>query len=68
VLTHGETGFICNNPAQLAPALRMVERLSPDRCRAEVANRFVAADMAAGYEQIYRSVICPPRQLPSRAG
>jgi glycosyltransferase involved in cell wall biosynthesis len=68
VLTHGETGFICNNPAQLAPALRMVERLSPDRCRAEVANRFGAAGMAAGYEQIYRSAICPTRQLPSRAG
>jgi hypothetical protein len=46
----------------------MVERLSPDRCRAEVANRFGAAGMAAGYEQIYRSAICPPRQLPSRAG
>ncbi|PSL51626.1 glycosyltransferase involved in cell wall biosynthesis [Saccharothrix carnea] len=56
VVAHGETGFVCDDHASLVAALRRVDELSPDRCRAEAARRFDVALMAARYEEVYRAV------------
>ncbi|GAB3003427.1 glycosyltransferase family 4 protein [Saccharothrix stipae] len=53
VVAHGETGFVCDDHESLVAALRRVDELSPDRCRAEVVRRFDVDLMAARYEDVY---------------
>lgn len=55
VVAHGETGFVCDDHASLVAALRRVDRLSAERCRAEAVRRFDVELMAARYEDVYRS-------------
>jgi glycosyltransferase involved in cell wall biosynthesis len=53
VVAHGETGFVCDDHESLVAALRRVDELSPDRCRAEVVGRFDVDLMTARYEDVY---------------
>ncbi|MFD9701151.1 glycosyltransferase family 4 protein [Lentzea sp. NPDC059081] len=57
VVTHGETGWVCDTPDELAEALRGIGSLSPARCRADAEERFDVALMARRYESVYRSVV-----------
>ncbi|SES44343.1 glycosyltransferase family 4 protein [Lentzea albida] len=57
VVTHGETGWVCDTPDELADALRRVGSLSPARCRADAEERFDVSLMAQRYESVYRSVV-----------
>jgi glycosyltransferase involved in cell wall biosynthesis len=57
VVQQGVTGLICDTPAELPTALREVTRLNPAACRARVARRFSAQEMARGYEQAYRAAL-----------
>lgn len=50
----GETGFICDDPAELADALREVSRIDPAACVAHVRRAFSAERMADDYERVYR--------------
>ncbi|WP_433272364.1 glycosyltransferase family 4 protein [Actinosynnema sp. CS-041913] len=70
VVVHGETGFICDDHASLVAALRRVDELSADRCRAETARRFDVELMTARYEDVYRAAVTKPRWATSyrRAG
>jgi hypothetical protein len=51
------TGLICDEPAELADAVRQVGSIDPAACRSHVAKRFNVDQLGAGYEAIYRSVI-----------
>ena len=56
VVEHGVTGWICEEPAQLARAIVEADRIGPAACRRLVEQRFDVARMVAGYEQVYRQV------------
>ncbi|MEU0878100.1 glycosyltransferase family 4 protein [Lentzea sp. NPDC005914] len=56
VIVHGETGFVCDSPAELISGLRDVESLSPQRCRSDARDRFDVDLMASRYESLYRSI------------
>jgi glycosyltransferase involved in cell wall biosynthesis len=57
VVEHGVTGLVCDAPEELPEALRSVGDLAPAACRAHVAARFSAEEMALGYERAYRAVL-----------
>ncbi|MEV0270026.1 glycosyltransferase family 4 protein [Hamadaea sp. NPDC050747] len=57
VVDHGRTGFVCAEPAELAAALDRLPELTARDCRVHVEQRFDVATMAAGYEEVYRSVL-----------
>ncbi|KOX25978.1 glycosyltransferase [Saccharothrix sp. NRRL B-16348] len=57
VVAHGETGFVCDDHASLVAALRRVDQLSADRCRAEAVRRFDVDLMSARYEDVYRAAV-----------
>ena len=57
VVTHGRTGLVCDEPAELADAINSVDRISPAACRADVLHRFHPDEMAASYERAYRRVL-----------
>lgn len=56
IVDHGVTGYICDRPAELADAVRAVDRISPRKCRERVQAHFDTVQMAAGYESLYRRV------------
>ncbi|MFC3897155.1 glycosyltransferase family 4 protein [Lentzea rhizosphaerae] len=57
VVTHGETGWVCDDVDELVDALRRAGSLSPARCRADAEERFDVSLMAQRYESVYRSVV-----------
>ncbi|GGK00655.1 glycosyl transferase [Pilimelia anulata] len=57
VLVHGETGFICDDPAELPAAMARVGEIDPAACRARVAAHFSAEKLALGYETAYRTAL-----------
>ncbi|ONI87729.1 glycosyltransferase [Saccharothrix sp. ALI-22-I] len=61
VVTHGVTGFVCDDHESLVAALHRVDELSADRCRAEAASRFDIGTMAARYERVYRTAVAKLR-------
>ncbi|WP_416349065.1 glycosyltransferase [Mycobacterium xenopi] len=67
IVDDGVTGFVCADPAELAPAIRRVTGLDPQVCRRHVKERFSAEQMALGYERLYRQVI-DAQVLPAAVG
>ena len=63
VVAHGQTGFVCDDHADLVAALRRVDELSADRCRAEVVRRFDVDLMAARYEDAYCEAVDGKRHV-----
>jgi glycosyltransferase involved in cell wall biosynthesis len=51
------TGLICDEPDELADAVRQVGSIDPAACRSHVAKRFSVDQLGAGYEAVYRAVI-----------
>ncbi|MET9323552.1 glycosyltransferase family 4 protein [Streptomyces sp. NPDC003038] len=54
IVEHGVTGYICDHPAELADAVRCVDRLSPRACRRRVLEHFDTAQMTSGYASLYQ--------------
>ncbi|MDG4833124.1 glycosyltransferase family 4 protein [Solwaraspora sp. WMMD1047] len=66
----GETGLICDDPAELPAALRAVTDLDPAACVAQVERNFSARRMAENYLPVYRAWATghrgpQPRQEPA---
>ncbi|WP_134714675.1 glycosyltransferase family 4 protein [Saccharomonospora xinjiangensis] len=57
VVTHGRTGYVCDDVESLATAIGRVGELSPHDCRREAELRFDVDMMADRYARIYRSVL-----------
>ncbi len=62
IVSDGETGFLVESVEEMAAALKQVERISPEACRARVEQHFSAARMARDYEALYRRVLAAVRQ------
>lgn len=65
IVSDGVTGFICDDPAELAPAIRRINHLDPAECRRHVKENFSAERLALSYEQIYHRVLTGPVPHPS---
>lgn len=66
VIAHGKTGFICDDPADLADALRQVDQIDPAACVEYVRTQFSPDLMAERYERVYRhwaATVPPLRQF-----
>jgi glycosyltransferase involved in cell wall biosynthesis len=57
VVVDGVTGFIADSVEEMVLAVRRLGELDRGACRRHVAQRFTAAQMADGYEAVYRQVI-----------
>jgi glycosyltransferase involved in cell wall biosynthesis len=62
----GETGLICEEPAELPDALREVSAIDPDACLEQVRRSFSADVMASRYEDVYRLWIARQAQPATR--
>lgn len=72
VVKHGVTGYICDDPSQLAAAIARSDAIDPAACRTWVAGKFDVATMVSGYEMVDENAIAGraitgPNQLISAA-
>ena len=63
IVEPGRTGFLVADEAEMADAIREVDRISPAVCRQSAQRRFDAKQMVDGYFGLYRSIL---NQSPSR--
>ena len=54
VVVPGRTGFIGDTLVELADAVKRVDEIDRADCRAHVERHFTVAQMADGYEKVYR--------------
>ena len=57
VISHGKTGFLCNNIQECISAIDQVTDLDRYACRQHVENIFSVKHMTDGYEAVYQQVI-----------
>lgn len=57
LLSHGETGFLCDNDADFINALGKVSALLRARCREACVSRFSAEVMARRYLEVYTELL-----------
>jgi glycosyltransferase involved in cell wall biosynthesis len=62
IVEHGKTGFIVDDPSELADAMRLATSLSSEECRQAAVSRFSARAMAARYFALYDQMIAPMNQ------
>lgn len=67
IVEHGRTGFLVEDVARMAAAMREVRRLSPGVCRAEARRRFSLDAMTERYFNLYRAVLADAGRRPARA-
>ncbi|HEY3082156.1 MAG TPA: glycosyltransferase family 4 protein [Chloroflexota bacterium] len=63
VLTHGRTGFVCDDEDGMVEAVGRLGELDRADCRAEAERRFSPAAMAAAYERAYEQLLFPRRTI-----
>jgi glycosyltransferase involved in cell wall biosynthesis len=71
IVDHGTTGFVCRDVAELADAVRHVDRIDPRDVRDRVRGLFDVSTMATGYEAVYRQAVASSLLVapgPRRAG
>jgi glycosyltransferase involved in cell wall biosynthesis len=57
LVSHGRTGWLCDDPAALPELIHRAAEIDPHRCRAAVAGHYDIDAMAQGYEDVYRQVV-----------
>jgi glycosyltransferase involved in cell wall biosynthesis len=57
LVEHEVTGFVCDDPRQLAEGIERADLIDPQVCRKHVKNNFDVSTMVEGYEAVYRSAI-----------
>lgn len=57
VISHGKTGFLCNNIQDCISAIDRVIELDRYACRQYVENLFSVKHMTDGYEAVYQQII-----------
>ena len=62
VVVDGVTGFICDDPRDLADAIRQASLLDPRACRRHVKTNFGVEQLGFGYQRIYRQALGPMPQ------
>jgi glycosyltransferase involved in cell wall biosynthesis len=57
IVEDSRTGFIVNNQEDMAASIKLVNRISPQVCRAEALRRFASKTMTDKYIQLYYSLV-----------
>ena len=57
IVVDGRTGFLCDDTADLARAVRSLERIDRRDCRSDVAQRFSVEKMVARHVAAYRDLL-----------
>jgi glycosyltransferase involved in cell wall biosynthesis len=57
VVIDGETGWLGETVPELAAAVRRIERIDRERCRAVAAQCYSVAAMTDRYERVYRDLL-----------
>jgi glycosyltransferase involved in cell wall biosynthesis len=57
VISHGKSGFLCDNIEECASAITKAAELDRYAIRQYVTNRFGVQQMADGYEAVYRQIV-----------
>jgi glycosyltransferase involved in cell wall biosynthesis len=57
VVVDAETGFVVNDPGEMAEAVWWAAEINPHACRAHVEANYSAARMASEYEALYARVL-----------
>jgi len=66
IITHGKTGYVVQDIAQAVEALKQINKISRDECRASFENRFTATIMAKNYLRLYEKLVnANKRELPA---
>jgi glycosyltransferase involved in cell wall biosynthesis len=63
IVSDGLTGFLVRDIAEMAEAIRKVDRISPAICRFEAAHRFARDQMAVRYISLYQTLVESPGRL-----
>jgi glycosyltransferase involved in cell wall biosynthesis len=63
IVADRETGFIVDTIEEMALAVRDVDSISPEKCRARVELHFSSSRMAREYEALYRRVLTSKKRL-----
>jgi glycosyltransferase involved in cell wall biosynthesis len=66
VVEDGVTGFVCDRVEELPAAIGRADELEPKACRQRVLDHFDVAQMAKGYERVFRQVAGRPGATPGR--
>jgi len=65
IVQHGCNGYLVEDEAGMAAAVRRAGDLDPAMCRASAAHRFDVDTVAAAYERIYRRVLSQRAATPT---
>lgn len=57
VISHGETGFVCQTYEEMGKMIPKALELNRQRCREYVEDRFSVARMVDGYEAVYERIV-----------
>jgi glycosyltransferase involved in cell wall biosynthesis len=66
VIEHGKTGYLVRHAREMADAIKAVDRLDPEDCRAEARRRFSAEVMVERYFHLYRNMLSDRAFEPAR--
>ena len=62
IVEHGATGFLVNDPREMAEAIRACGTIDRERCRAAARERFSLDRMIDAYIALYRRLTTPAQQ------
>jgi glycosyltransferase involved in cell wall biosynthesis len=68
IIEHGRTGFIVDNPRDMARAIHHAARLDPNICRAAARERFSADRMSGQYLSLYERLAQSGASRTAEAG
>ena len=57
LVVDGETGFLRSDIDEMAECVARLKAISPEACRARVADNFTAQTMVSGYEKVFERVL-----------
>ena len=62
IITHGKTGYVVENITEAVKALRNINQIDRDECRASFETRFSATIMAKNYLSLYEKLLHPEKK------
>jgi glycosyltransferase involved in cell wall biosynthesis len=66
IVTHGKTGFLCRDEADMVTAIDRIAQIDRGDCRAAAEQRFSMERMAREHERLYRRVLEDRSELGAR--
>jgi glycosyltransferase involved in cell wall biosynthesis len=68
IVDHGRTGFIVDDVASMADAIRRVDQIDREECRRVARERYCLRRMTGAYIELYQRLATASRSIPRRDG